>query len=200
MDLASLKGFVEEVLKNPDFAYARVRTPAHRILAEAGQRSLLEKPFKADRDTEKIDDDVFDTAAPVEEAGIIYGWVEVGVSTRTILNALDQARTKAAHIAAGEIVLSILLSWFLGSYLARRINRLKEASEQIAAGTLGYQIEMEGRDETAIAAEAFNEMSLRLRDSLAEIHGKNRSLTAEITRRQEAEARLQKPMRNLKTV
>ena len=91
MDLASLKSFVEEVMKNPDVAYARVLTAQNQVLASAGPRDLLAQPFKADLHISNITDGVFDTFAQIEEAGIAYGRVEIGISTRTILSALTGA-------------------------------------------------------------------------------------------------------------
>jgi len=192
MDLASLKSFVEEVMKNPDVAYARVLTAQNQMLASAGPKDLLEQPFKADLHINYITDGVFDTFAQIEESGISYGRVEIGISTRTILSALTEARWKIAYIATAEIVLSILLSIPLGSYLVRRLNYLKEASERISAGEMGYQINAVGNDEISITAKTFNHMSLTLKDSLEEIQAKNISLEAEIKKRHKAEAQLQK--------
>ena len=192
MDLASLKSFVGEVMKNPDVAYARVMTSENQVLASAGSQELLQQPFQADLYIDQITDGVFDTFAEIEEAGITYGRVEIGISTRTILSALTDARWEIAYIAMAEIMLSILLSILLGSYLVRRLNILKKASERISAGEVGYQINAAGNDEISITAKTFNHMSLTLRDSLAEIRAKNTSLEAEIEKRHKAEAELHK--------
>ena len=190
MDLASLKSFVEEVMKNPDFAYARVLAAGNQVLASAGPKDLLEKPFKADVHIDQIDDGVFDTFAQIEVAGISYGRVEIGISTQSILSALASARWEIAYIAMAEIVLSIFLSILLGSYLVRRLYYLKEASERISAGEVGYQINDLGNDEIAMTAKTFNHMSMTVKESLAEIKAKNISLKAEIKKRQQAEAQL----------
>ncbi len=192
MDLASLSSFVDEVLKNPDFSYARVLDAMGRVLAAAGPSILLERPFREDLNIRGLDDGVFDTSAKIKEAGIVYGKVEIGISAGSIVDALEDSRRIIALVAVAEIAISILLSTLLGSYLARRLDLLKKASECIAAGEVGYQIDICGNDEIAVAAKAFNQMSLHLKESLAEIYAQNVSLEAEVVARREAEEQLQK--------
>ena len=192
MDLASLKSFVEEAMKNQDLMYARVLDAKNRVLAQAGPANLLERPFKEDHHIHGLDDDVFDIQAEIEEAGVIYGRVEIGLTTRTILGSLTDARWKIIGIALVEITLSTLGSILLGHYLVRRLNLLKEASERISAGEIGYQICDLGNDEIGITAGTFNIMSAHLKDLLAEIKARNISLQAEMALRMEAEAQLQK--------
>jgi PAS domain S-box-containing protein len=197
LDLAYLDRFVKTVVKNHDLVYARVLKADHRVLAEAGSQALLARPFHADKHIQEIDDGVFDSFSLIEEGGIGYGRVEVGLSTQTILSALKHSQTRFATIAAIELFLSILLSALLGSYLVRRLNNLKEASKRISIGEMGYQIETVGNDEIGIAAKMFNRMSLRLRDSLEEIKNKNNFLKKEIAKRQKAEIKLVQHRDNL---
>ncbi|BBO76851.1 hypothetical protein DSCW_42680 [Desulfosarcina widdelii] len=197
MDLAYLDRFVETVVKHHDFVYVRVLKTDRRVLAEAGKPALLSRPFHADTHLREIDDGVFDGFSPIEEAGVDYGRVEVGLSTQTILSSLKHSQTRFAIIAAIELFLSILLSALLGSKLVRRLNHFKEASKRISIGEVGYQIESVADDEIGITAKMFNRMSLRLRDSLEEIKNKNKYLKKEITKRREAETQLVQHRDNL---
>jgi PAS domain S-box-containing protein len=197
MDLAYLDRFVNTVVKHRDFVYARVLKADHRVLAEAGTPALLARPFHADTHIQEIDDGVYDSFSPIEEAGVDYGRIEVGLSTETILSALQHSQKRFAAIASIELFLSILLSVLLGSYLVRRLNKFKEASKRLSIGEVGYQIEAVGNDEIGITAKMFNRMSLRLRDSLQEIKSKNKFLKEEIGKRQEAETQLVQHRDNL---
>jgi len=197
MDLAYLDRFVNTVVKHRDFVYARVLKADHQVLAEAGTPALLARPFQADTHIQEIDDGVYDSFSPIEEAGVNYGRVEVGLSTETILSALQHSQKRFAAIASIELFLSILLSVLLGSYLVRRLNKFKEASKRLSIGEVGYQIEAVGNDEIGITAKMFNRMSLRLRDSLQEIKSKNKFLKEEIAKRQEAETQLVQHRDNL---
>ncbi len=63
----------------------------------------------------------------------------------------------------------LLVAWFLGGWLARRVTgpltRLTEAALGVASGEWGLQVPGEGDDEVARLAGAFNEMSVRIADA-----------------------------------
>lgn len=69
-------------------------------------------------------------------------------------NVLARARRDISTIAGIEIILSALFSLVLGTYLTRQLASLKAASQSIAAGELGHQVPMHGRDEIAQTARA----------------------------------------------
>ncbi|WP_319522814.1 response regulator [uncultured Desulfosarcina sp.] len=200
MDLAYLDRFVKTVVKHHDFVYVRVLNADRRVLAEAGTLSPQTRQFHADTHIQNVKNGFFDYFSPIEEAGIDYGRVEVGLSTQAILSTLKHSQTRFTYIAAIELILSILLSALLGSYLVRRLNNLKEASKRISIGEVGYQIETVGNDEIGITAKMFNRMSLRLRDSLLEIKNKNSFLKKEIAKRREAETQLVQHRDNLESL
>ncbi len=190
MDLATLTGFVKAVVKNPDFTYARVLKTDGHVLAAAGMSEALTQSFQLVENIDGIDDRTFGWSEAIEEVGLVYGRVEIGLSTQSIVDALNESQARLTSIALFEIGLSIMLSALLGSYLMRRLNRLEEASRRISVGDVGYQIDEVGNDEIGITAKAFNEMSRRLHVSVEEINKKNKFLEAEITKRQEAEEQL----------
>lgn len=216
-DLASLESLTQEILTNPGIVYARV-VDNERVLAEAGAAEFLQRPFKKDVDIRSIDDGVFDVSASISHAGTNFGRVEIGLSTREIDSVLRLARRDILLIALAGIVLSALFLVALGYYLAKQLKGLQDASARISAGELGYQIMVMGRDEIAVTARAFNQMSLRLAamqgDLLAkheqlkemarekddlffavsgkkkEVEEKNRALEKEIVKRHQAEEML----------
>ncbi len=161
-DLASLESFVTEMLTNKGVLYARVIGEEDVILAEAGDVELLRQPFKADMGLQDTDDGVFDSFAAINVAGTSYGRVEIGLSVNEILGVLTQASQRMSVIAIVEMALVALFSFVLGTYLTRQLKELTTASQHIAAGQLGYQIQVRGRDELARTANAFNRMSREL--------------------------------------
>ncbi len=56
-----------------------------------------------------------------------------------------------------------LFSFVFGLYLTKGLDKLKEASKEIAEGGFGYQVKIRGSDELAQTAIAFNEMSVKLK-------------------------------------
>lgn len=76
--------------------------------------------------------------------------------------AVSSARTGAYTTAAMMVV--ALLSWlFVWRVVDRPITALKEGTEHLSRGELGYQIEVGSEDEVGDLAHSFNDMSLQLR-------------------------------------
>ena len=80
-------------------------------------------------------------------------------------------RIKLFALGLLNLVLVGLFSWAFGIYLTRGLNGLQQGTQQIAEGTLGYQINVHGTDELAQTAAAFNAMSAQLKH-LDEAHAK----------------------------
>jgi PAS domain S-box-containing protein len=118
-------------------------------------------------------DAVFDVTEPIEEAGELFGSVERGLSAEHIRSVLGNARNRMMTIAAVEMALVALFSFVLGTYLTRQLSRLRDASQRVADGGPGYQIDVVGSDELAATSRAFNVMSERLKtyyDRLKDTH------------------------------
>ena len=63
-----------------------------------------------------------------------------------------------------------LLSWlFVWRLVGQPLKRLKDGTKQLAEGNLGYQLEVDSRDEVGELASSFNRMSLQLRSANEEI-------------------------------
>jgi len=164
-DLASLESFVSEVLKNPDLSYARVLGPNGEIFASGGDPKGLNKTFKDDKNVEMIDDGIFDTHSVIEEGGVVYGQVEIGIDITGILNTIEEAEQRSIFIAGIEMLLVALFSFALGTYLTKQLKVLMKATKSIADGTLDINIPVSGKDELAAVSSAFNLMAKNLHEA-----------------------------------
>jgi len=186
-DLASLQNFVHEILTNEDIVYAKV-IGDNTILAQGGGKSALSKTFRTDKTLTEVDDGIFDVYAPIIEADHTYGRVELGFSIARIDEVLQQTKNWAISIAVLEIFLVAIFSWVLGTWLTVKLVTLKDASEQIANTGPGFQVNIDGNDEIAQVANAFNHMSKKLNDSYEKL--KNQSIAyskvADLAKRSEA--------------
>ncbi len=160
-DLAALESFVDEILTNRDIVYARILA-RDVVLAQAGDRNALAKPFLGDSHFEDVTDNVFDNHADISLASKTYGRVELGFSTKPMEEVLTAARHKLFIFDTLAMTLVTIFSYLLGLYLTRGLATLKNASRRVAAGHLGFQIAVQGRDELAQTAAAFNDMSSKL--------------------------------------
>ena len=189
-DLAALESLVRELLSNPDVVYARVRSKRN-VLAEAGDKKALARPFVADRDLASAEaKGVFDAYADVRVSGETYGRVEIGFSTAPIERVISDARNKSFTLIAISLLVVGVLSYLLGCYLSRGLNALQRGTMQIASGDLGYQIHLAGKDELAQTATAFNSMSAKLlhlegerQKKEAEVHSLNQELEKRVIER-----------------
>lgn len=168
-DIASLESFVTEVLTYPGVRYARIRDGQGRVLASAGDSLLLERPFKLDQAFEQVDDGILDTHAQIREAGIVFGEIEIGLTVDELQKLIQNAKQYGISIGVVEMLLVALFSFILGGYLTRQLAGLTAASHQIAAGNLGYQLEVKGNDELAETAQAFNTMSSEVAAAYAQV-------------------------------
>jgi len=157
-DLASLESFVGEILTNEVVLYARVVDGEGQVLAEGGNQILLNKPFKFDTHFDKVKDGVFDTRSDISEGGQLYGGVELGLSTASIEDAIEDAKKRAGSIAVIEMLLVALFSFVLGTFLTKQLKTLTKGAKLIAQGDLDHQVEVKGRDEIADVAISFNTM------------------------------------------
>lgn len=164
-DLASLEAFVGEVMLNPDLVYARVIGPENSVFATAGDSDALAKTFSADNLVERVYDGVFDTFAEIAEGGVVYGRVEIGLDINRLTSTIAEAQQRSAVVALVEMGLVALFSFLLGAYLTRQLKSLTDAAQRISAGRFDVEIPVQGKDEIAEVAVAFNAMVQNLREA-----------------------------------
>jgi signal transduction histidine kinase len=166
-DLATLDTFLDEVLSNPDIAYARVLDKDGNTFAQKGNSEQLTKTFIADYDLSIVDDGIYDSFAAIEEADIVYGRVEIGIVISELQQSLNKITSWALSIALTEMALVGLFSWFLGNYLTLQLRKLKDATgeiqDSISTGDFSNaRVDIRGKDEVAEVAAAFNTLADKL--------------------------------------
>ncbi|MFB3887180.1 MAG: PAS domain S-box protein [Thermodesulfobacteriota bacterium] len=125
--------------------------------------------------------------------------IEIMVSDASLLTQSNNAAIVSA-VKRSFLLLIIPVALVIGfvsstSLLMRRsltqsLRELEQGAERIAQGKLDYKIEVEGQDEAAKLAKAFNEMTSRLRASYS-------ALEAEIAERKQMEESLRKKTHEL---
>ncbi len=102
----------------------------------------------------------FDVALPIALAGARYGTLHYGVETTLLAEAQYTLLTKGAVIAGLAILLSAMALTLVSILLTRRLVRLSEAAEAIAAGNLTARVPtVGGGDEVDRLATSFNAMA-----------------------------------------
>lgn len=78
---------------------------------------------------------------------------------------LARLRTMSVFIVAALVIGVGLVAYLLGLLLVRPLDRLKEASDQVAAGDLGVDLPVLGGGEVGALTKVFNNMVVKLRES-----------------------------------
>lgn len=156
-DLATLETLAEEAMRNPDLASLQVWGQGARRLVERGTPT----PGSA-----------LQAEAPIREAGLDFGRIEIGLSTVGQDALVARLRGRLLALAALEIALVALFSLLLGGYLTRSLKELELAAGRISPASLAADgvfqpVPVRGGDELAATARAFNRMAEGLKASYA---------------------------------
>ncbi len=164
-DLATLDSLVTEAMASGQIDYVRILDASGAVLSERGEAKLLSRAFHPDTRIDQVTDSVFDWSAPVQAGGILHGEVRLGISTEPLNVLLATARRWAAGIAGLEMLLVAVFSWLLGTFLSRQLVALRKASDRFVAGDFEHRVPVQGNDEMANTARAFNRLAQQLAES-----------------------------------
>lgn len=100
----------------------------------------------------------------------VLGVLDTNLSLAKADAQLSLSSARMMYYTAGGMLIVAVLSWlFVWRVVAKPIDALKEGTEHLAQGELGYQIKVQSQDEVGDLACSFNSMSLQLRGANEEI-------------------------------
>ncbi|MGA2456860.1 MAG: ATP-binding protein [Terriglobales bacterium] len=100
----------------------------------------------------------------------VLGVLDTNLSLAKADAQLAVGSTRMLNYTAGAMLIVAVLSWlFVWREVGQPIKALKQGTEHLAQGELGYQIEERSQDEVGGLAHSFNGMSLQLRTANEEI-------------------------------
>ncbi len=184
------RGVVVAVLKPDRLLRIFARSPAWKVYLVDGRGVVVVHPdpvrvvSRARAESEIVRDAVQGTVARgVREfdgpAGPVIGaFSRVGLGRLAVVAEVSRAEAlRATRILARRSILfgvaillvAVLASLYLGRRLTAPLRRLEEATRTVAAGDFAVQIPVEGRNEIARLAGAFNRMGVELSDREARL-------------------------------
>ncbi|HEX9015761.1 MAG TPA: cache domain-containing protein [Chloroflexota bacterium] len=104
-------------------------------------------------------------------------------SEEEALAPTEQLRRQFLAFTLAMLLLALLLAWAIAQSVVRPVRMLTSAAERIAAGELDEPIGPAGQDEMGKLARTFDEMRIRLKESLEKIRGWNRELESSVQMR-----------------
>lgn len=105
----------------------------------------------------------------LDNNGDLVGAVWVGAEVSPIETNINQIRKDLLVALLISMIVAVLLSWAIASWQVHRINKLRQATKQVANGDFDVQIAENGEDEIDDLASDFNAMTQSLDDSQKEI-------------------------------
>lgn len=99
---------------------------------------------------------------PIRRGSEVVGAVALGISTTSLQATLAQLRWHGLAIAALATSAGMALSLWIERSITRPIRKLVEATERLADGELGQQVDIHRQDEIGELARSFNTMTEQL--------------------------------------
>ena len=158
--------FSPDQLVDPSRTKSSVSRPAEKLqpLIDAVKRYDGEARGVVAWSSDEAEEEIFH-AIPLRGAGKdrpLLAILLVGNSRRDYVLLKRHIRDSAFLAGGGGIVLAILLSSWLAARVTRPLEQLAQAAQNVASGDWRSRVEIEGRDEVAQLATAFNHMTEEL--------------------------------------
>ncbi len=100
----------------------------------------------------------------------VLGVLDTNLSLAKADKQLAVSSARMFYYTAGAMLIVAILSWlFVWRVVAEPIHALKDGTERLSQGDLGYQIEVQSQDEVGDLARSFNGMSRQLRGANEQI-------------------------------
>ncbi|MBL0141562.1 MAG: EAL domain-containing protein [Betaproteobacteria bacterium] len=111
----------------------------------------------------------FDTMFPLALGERTVGNVHVGITTAPWREAIDRQFADAIFKATSAFFMSVLIFLVVVNPLARRLERLRSASERIAGGDYSIRIRQDDTDDVGLLARAFNDMAGQVQARMSDL-------------------------------
>ncbi|MGV7209633.1 sensor histidine kinase [Oxalobacteraceae bacterium A2-2] len=184
--LAELRGYLAEMLADPDDSFVRyivVLDQAGTPLVQAGQRPAVlpdldghpeAKAFKGVRTL--MDGGLLHARAPLLLRDNRVGSINFGLSTMELRQAREEVIRQGGMIGAIGLMAALVLLYAFTHGIGRRLRELMAQSQLVAAGDYSQELEAVGSDEVAAFARALNTMRAALLDRIAQLQQSERRL------------------------
>jgi len=171
VDYATLKDYLRNILLYKELSYIVIVDRDDNDVIALGRQKSKHHP-KIDSHPADVHDGIFDITENIEVADEFMGRVMMGFSLSLMEDAIQKSRNRGITIAAIEIVLTIIVTIFIGLGLTRRLSVLAIAAGKVEAGNYSVSVPTKPDDEVGRTAAAFNSM-------VATVFKRTRQLIAE---------------------
>ena len=157
VDYATLEDYLSNIIHYKELSYIVVLDRDGRAVISLGKAPSEPWPL-VDTHPAQVNDGVYDVASDITIAGLPMGKLLMGFSLSLMEDAIAKSRNRGITIAAVEIILTVLVTVFIGLGLTRRLAVLANAAAEVESGNYAVSVATETDDEIGRTAHAFNKM------------------------------------------
>jgi two-component system NtrC family sensor kinase len=111
----------------------------------------------------------------------ILGVLDTHVSLQAAdASVAESSRSMVIYTALAVVLVSLVTGIFVWRLVHVRVSALKEGTDRLRRGELGYEIEVQSRDELGELADSFNQMSRQLHEAREEVERWTQMLEARV--------------------
>lgn len=157
VDYATLEDYLSNIINYKELAYIIITDRDDNTVIALGTDKPQARPV-IDEHPAQVDDGIFDISQDINLAGQKMGRVLMGFSLSLMDDAIHKSRNRGITIALIEIILTIIVTIFIGLSLTRRLAILSKAAAEVEAGNYTVSVPTEPKDEVGKTAASFNNM------------------------------------------
>lgn len=185
-DIALINDSLTLLENKPNLAYVVVFDGQGNMLSKRGyaedvfnniKNLVQDKTFK-----DALSDNIFDLKHEINLFGQHLGTLYIGYSIEKIKKFSDQTIKQNTFLAITGLLLSIIISIFIGFILTRNLRTLEEGAQALESGKLDYRIELDSNDEISDVAHSFNKLARHLQLTQQSLHEERAALETEANR------------------
>ncbi|MCD4781828.1 MAG: HAMP domain-containing protein [Candidatus Omnitrophica bacterium] len=106
----------------------------------------------------------------------LIGAVILGASQERVKKIVREVKVQIIMISLGILIFGVIVAFFLARALIRPLKLLQLGAQKIGEGDLKYKINVKTKDELAVLAKAFNDMTEKLTDAIQKAEKQNLEL------------------------
>ena len=157
VDYATLEDYLSNIINYKELAYIIITDRDDNTVIALGTEKPQTRPA-IDEHPAQVNDGIFDISQDIKVADQKMGRVLMGFSLSLMDDAIQKSRNRGITIALIEIILTIIVTIFIGLSLTRRLAILSKAAGEVEAGNYTVSVPTEPKDEVGKTAAAFNNM------------------------------------------
>ena len=138
VDYATLEDYLSNVINYKELSYIVIVDRDDNTVIALGT-AIPEVRAEIDKHPAQVKDTIFDITEDIQVAGFPMGRVLMGFSLSLMDDAIYKSRNRGITIALIEIILTIMVTIFIGLSLTRRLGLLSRAAAEVEAGNYQTQ-------------------------------------------------------------